>query len=158
MRVNIYPWAGVWFATGRLGVCVTIIGKSSVVAAISIQVKSPGPVISRAFGRHDHDAMIIRIVSTVPISIRSPGIVPVIGVIITVIIAVAIIIPVVQFTPSGAVLHLHMQVAIVIVFITAVIFLFLLFLCTHIFILRSHRGEIYIVRSLTGFVSRGAIA
>jgi hypothetical protein len=102
--------------------------------------------------------MIIRIVITVPVSIRCPWIVPVIAVIIAIVVPVAIVIPIVEIAPAVAVLHLHTQVTIIIIFIAATVLTVLPFFHADIFILRAGRRIIYIIGGLTGLIDGGATA
>jgi hypothetical protein len=97
--------------------------------------------------------MVIGIVMIVPVSAGRPGIVPVHTVVITEIIAAAIIIPVVEFRPLRTVTYFHAQVAVIIIFIAALVAAVIFFLLLHIlFSLGPGRGKIYIIGCLTGFV------
>lgn len=101
--------------------------------------------------------MVIGIVVIVPIAVRCPGIVIAAAIIRSVIVAVTVIIPIIEFAPA-AVMYFHPQVAIVIIgiFLAPVLAIVLLVVIVYIFFPWRHRRIIYIVRCLAAFVSGSA--
>ena len=58
----------------------------------------------------------------------------------------------------GTVMHFHPQVTVIIIFFIIAVLAVIFFFYLYIFILGRGRRKIYIIRSLTGFVSGSATA
>jgi hypothetical protein len=70
-------------------------------------------------------------------------------------------VPIIKFTPAGAVLHFHAEITVLIIVIITVlpVFFFVrLYILIFMVLLRAGRGKINIIGSLTGFVSGSATA
>jgi len=100
----------------------------------------------------------VRVVMTVPVTAGSPWIIDIISIIVTIIIASAIIIPVVQLRPAIAVRDAHTEIAVIVILAGFAILVILLLFYTGVFILGAGRGKINVIGSLTCFVSGGATA
>jgi hypothetical protein len=138
------------------GICVITV--CELVIVIRIQVKYPGLVVTDARYMTGTDGIsAVRIVIIVPVSVRAPGIVPVI--IIAVTVTAVIKIGIIKIRPHGPVMNFHTQVAVIIVFIIALVFtIIFIVVCLHVLIMLALGREIYVIGSLPGFVSRRTAA
>ena len=103
--------------------------------------------------------MAIRVIIVVPVNIRAPWITPIGSIVIAVTRTVKIV-PVIQFTPAGAVLNFHAQVSVIVIIFIIAIRTIIIVLYPHILVMinRTGRRIINVIGGLTGFVSGGTIA